>query len=68
MVMDDERQRAWCAHCLRMAEATHALADWSEDPAMIAGYIALAAKWITLSAKPPAWPVWEGPDRPFRDD
>jgi hypothetical protein len=68
MVMDDERQRSWCAHCLRMAEATHALADWCEDPAMIGGYIALAAKWIALSAQHPAWPVWDGPDRPARDE
>jgi hypothetical protein len=54
MVMDDEqRQLRWCAHCLRMAEATHALADWCEDVEMMGAYVALAAKWINLSSAPP---------------
>lgn len=63
MVTDDERQRSWCTHCLRMAEATHALADCCEDPAMIGAYVTLAAKWIQMSAQPPA----EGPDGPSQD-
>lgn len=66
MVMDDERQRSWCAHCLRMAEATHALADWCDDPEMIRGYIDLAARWIGLSDQPPRWSPWEGPDEASR--
>ena len=53
MVMDDEqRQLRWCAHCLRMAEATHALADWCEDVEMMGAYVALAAKWINMSSGP----------------
>jgi hypothetical protein len=62
MVMDDERQASWRTHCLEMAEATHALADRCEDPQMIGGYIALAARWINLSAEPPPRPYWEQPD------
>jgi hypothetical protein len=53
MVMDDERQLRWCAHCLRMAEATHALADWCEDLEMMGAYVALAAKWINMSSELP---------------
>ena len=62
MVMDDERQAGWRTHCLRMAEATHALADCCEDRQMIGAYIALAARWINMSAEPPAWPHWDVPE------
>jgi hypothetical protein len=52
--LDDERQRRWAAHCLRMAVATHDLADWSEDMQMMRAYLALAAKWIVMAeAEPP---------------
>ena len=64
--MDDERQRSWRAHCLRMAEATHALADECDEPEMIAGYVALAARWINLSAQRPAWPQGNGADEARR--
>lgn len=57
--MDDERQTSWRTHCLRMAEATHALADRCEDRKMIAAYVALAAQWINMSARSPAWPNWD---------
>jgi hypothetical protein len=50
--MDEARQRRWTAHCHRMAEATHALADWCEDPVMIAAYLDLAAKWLAMASGP----------------
>lgn len=53
--MDDAR-RQWEAHCYRMAEATHAIADWCEDPDMMGAYLELAAKWIRLAEEGPPWP------------
>lgn len=44
----------WKAHCLHMAEATHAIADWCDDPEMLHGYLALAAKWLAAAERPPA--------------
>jgi len=49
--LDDERQRRWVLHCERMAEATHALADWCEDADMLATYLELAAKWMRMAAE-----------------
>lgn len=43
----------WKAHCQHMAGATFAIADWCEDPEMLRDYLALAAKWISLSDGPP---------------
>lgn len=40
----------WVAHCHRMAEASYALADWCEDPEMMADYIRLAARWMDFAA------------------
>ena len=57
MAMDDERQRRWTAHCLRMAEATHSLADWCEDLEMMRAYADLAARWINMSSEPPPPPA-----------
>jgi len=50
--MDEALQRRWKAHCERMAEATHALADWCDDPGMMAGYLELAARWIAMASGP----------------
>lgn len=36
-------------HYLAMASATYDLADWSDEPAMIEGYLGLAAKWLQLA-------------------
>ncbi len=52
MSEDDERRR-WAAHCHRMAEATHAIADCCENLAMLAAYIDLAARWIIMAEEPP---------------
>jgi hypothetical protein len=52
----DEASRRWEAHCYRMAEATHAIADWCEDPAMMGAYLELAARWILLANEAPARP------------
>lgn len=54
--MDDDRKQRWAAHCHRMAEATHAIADWCEDPKMMAAYLELAASWIKLAEQAPAAP------------
>jgi len=51
-----DAKRRWEAHCLRMAEATHALADWCEDPAMVGAYLELAAQWIRMADEPPSRP------------
>lgn len=47
--MDNEQKRRWTAHCRRMAEATYALADWCDDPQMMASYVALGAKWVQMA-------------------
>lgn len=51
--MDDDRKLRWAAHCHRMAEATHAIADWCEDRQMMAAYLELAARWIRLAEHAP---------------
>ena len=38
---------------MRMAEATHAIADLCDDNAMIEGYCALAAQWVRMAEEPP---------------
>jgi hypothetical protein len=53
MDLEGERQRRWTAHCLRMAEATHTLADWCEDPEMMGAYLDLAARWLRMADQPP---------------
>jgi len=49
----DERSGRWRSHCLRMAEATHRLADVTEHVSMIGDYLAIAAKWCELAARDP---------------
>ena len=44
----------WKQHCHHMAEATHAIADWCDDPEMLGAYLSLAAKWLEAADKPPA--------------
>ena len=58
--MDHEQKRRWIAHCERMAEATYAIADWCDDPAMMATYVALGAKWVQMAAAGPASPAFGG--------
>jgi hypothetical protein len=48
----DERRRLWRAHCLRMAEATHTLADWCDDLDMMESYVGLAARWLNMMEAP----------------
>lgn len=52
--LEAARRRRWAAHCHGMAEATHALADWCDDPEMIRGYLELAARWIKMAELAPA--------------
>ena len=47
--LQDEQKRRWIAHCERMAEATYALADWCEEPDMLAAYVALGARWVRMA-------------------
>lgn len=60
--MDADAKRRWEAHCLRMAEATHAIADWCEDPEMMGAYLELAARWLRMAEQPP--PLGRGRDAP----
>lgn len=48
-----ERRLRWRAHCHRMAEATHALADWCESAEMMRAYLDLAARWLALAEEDP---------------
>lgn len=54
-VTDEEEARRyrWREHCLRMAEATHAIADWCEEPEMMGAYLALGARWIRMADEDP---------------
>ncbi len=55
MDLEAERRRRWEEHCHRMAEATHAIADWCEDVTMMTAYLDLAAKWLRMAREmPPA--------------
>jgi hypothetical protein len=47
--MDKDLERCRIEHCLAMARATYAIADWCEDPDMLARYIDLAARWLRLA-------------------
>jgi hypothetical protein len=51
--MDKENERAWVEHCHAMARATYAIADCCEDPAMLAAYVNLAARWLRMAEAPP---------------
>jgi hypothetical protein len=53
--MDLDAKRRWEAHCHRMAEATHAIADWCEDLDMMGAYLELAARWLRMADSPPSY-------------
>ena len=50
--MDKDLERRRIEHCHAMANATYAIADWCEDPDMLATYLELAAKWLRMAATP----------------
>lgn len=46
------REGFWREHCHSMAEAAYALAEQSNDCAMMELHIALAARWVLLADGP----------------